>query len=149
MKHEPLFDGSLCCFPKRKFTIELKPDAVPYHCRQLYPVPLSHREILHEELERQVRIGMLAPVGETEWGMPLFAIPKKDGAIRTVDDFRELNKQVIRKKYLLPKIQDIFQRRKNYKFASVLDLTLCYYTYQLEEESTWYCILVTPFGKFH
>ena len=30
---------------------------------------------------------------------------------------------------------------------AILDLTACYYTYQLTEESSWYCVLVTPFGK--
>ena len=145
-QHSKLFSGKLGCYPKCKFKIE--PTAMPYHCDRPYPVPLSHYEVLRKELERQVEIGVLARCYESDWGMPLFAIPKKDGAIRTVDDFRELNKQVVRKKYLLPCIQDIFHRRKNYAFLTVLDLTLGYYTYRLEEESTWYCILVTPFGKF-
>jgi len=32
---------------------------------------------------------------------------------------------------------------------TLLDLTLCFYTYRLDEASSWLCILVTPFGKFH
>ena len=78
----------------------------------------------------------------------MLVVPKKDGAIRTVDDFRELNKHVIRKKYHMPTLQEMFHRRRNYAFVTTLDLTLCYYTYKLDEQSSWYCVLVTPFGKY-
>ena len=30
VKHKQLFDGTLGCYPKRKFAIELKPDTIPY-----------------------------------------------------------------------------------------------------------------------
>ena len=41
-----------------------------------------------------------------------------------------------------------FYQQKGYKYVTLLNLTQCYYTYELDEESTWYCVLVTPFGKF-
>ena len=147
-KHSQLFDGTLGCYPKRKFHIELKEDAVPYHCKAPYPVPSYNLPVLKQELDRQVDLGILEKCQETEWGMPLLVIPKKDGAIRTVDDFRELNRQIKRKQYPLPKIQDIFHRRQGYKFFTKLDLTLCYYNYELDEESSWLCVLVTPLGKY-
>ena len=93
-------------------------------------------------------LDILEPVGETEWGMPMLVIPKKNGAIRTCDDFRELNKWVKRKRYPLPTIKDIFHRRRGYKYMSKIDLTMCYYTYELDDESALYCILVTPLGKY-
>lgn len=143
-----LFDGSLGCYPNRQFKIELKADAVPYHCERPYPVPVSVRQVFKDELDRQCELGILEKVYESEWGMPMMVIPKKDGSIRTVDDFRELNKWVIRRKYPLPRIQDVYHRRKKYEYMTILDLTACYYTYQLTEESSWYCVLVTPFGKY-
>ena len=147
-KYDKLFDGSPGCYPKRTFHIDLMDNAVPYHCKGPYSVPAVNMPVLKQELQAQVNKGILARVGETEWGMPMMVIPKKDGAIRTVDDFRELNKWIKRKSYPLPKIQDIFHRRKGYSYASFLDLTLCYYTYMLDDESSWLCILVTPFGKY-
>ena len=100
------------------------------------------------ELDRQCQQGVLEKVYESEWGMPVMVIPKKDGSIRTVDDFRELNKWVICCKYPLPRIQDVFHCRQQYEYMTILDLTACYYTYQLTGESSWYCVLVTPFGKY-
>jgi hypothetical protein len=65
--------------------------------------------ILKEELDAQCRDNILERVHESEWGMPMMCIPKKDGkTIRTIDDFHELNKQMKRETYPLPKIQDIF-----------------------------------------
>jgi transposase InsO family protein len=143
-----LFSGRLGTYKRRKFHIDLKDDAVPYHVKGPYPVPAINMPVLKQELRKQCDDGILERVGESEWGMPMMVIPKKDGTIRTIDDFRELNKQTKRKVYPLPKIQDIFHRRKGYKYASQLDLTKMYYTFELDEESSWLCILVTPFGKY-
>ena len=148
LKFPKLFDGSLGRYPKRQFHIDLQEDAEPYHCRQPYPCPQANREVYKKELERQCKEGTLEQVYESEWGMPMFVIPKKNGTIRTVDDMRELNRQIKRKQYPLPKIKDIFHRRKGYQFVTILDLTQCYYTYELDEESSWLCVLVTPFGKY-
>jgi len=93
--HDKLFDGTLGCYPNRQFKIELKPDAIPYHCDRPYSVPVSVRQVFKDELDRQCEIGVLEKVYESEWGMPVMVIPKKDGSICTVDDFRELNKLVI------------------------------------------------------
>jgi hypothetical protein len=134
--HQILFDGKLGTYPKRKFHIELKDDAVPYHCKQPYSVAAVNMPVLKKALDRQENMGIIKRVGESEWGMPMMVIPKKDGAIRTIDDFRELNKHAKRKTYSLPKIQDIFHRRKGYKYATKIDLTLCYYTFELDEESS-------------
>jgi len=80
--------------------------------------------------------------------MPMMAIPKKDGTIWTVDDFRELNKWVQQKVYPLPRIQDIFRRRQGYEYFTKIDITGAYYSYELDDESSWLCVLLMPFGKY-
>ena len=89
-KFPKLFDGTLGRCPKRKFHIELEPAAKPCHIKRPCTVPVQNMEVLRHELNRQVEIDVLAQVGETEWGMPMMVMPKKDGAIRTIDNFREL-----------------------------------------------------------
>ena len=42
----------------------------------------------------------------------------------------------------------MIRRHYNWKYVTLIDLTLCYYGYELDEESSWLCVLVTPFGKF-
>jgi hypothetical protein len=51
------------------------------------------------------------------------------------------------KEYPLLRIQDILHQRPGYKFFTKIDLTMCYYTYELDEESADLCVIVTPFGE--
>ena len=53
----------------------------------------------------------------------MLCIPKKDGAIRTVDDMRELNKCVLRRVYPLPRLLDMIRRHHGWNYVTVLDLT--------------------------
>ena len=78
----------------------------------------------------------------------MFIIPKPDGSCRLIADFRELNKVTKQLHYPLPKIQDIFHRRKNFKYVTLLDVSMQFHTFLLDKKSQNYCVIVTPFGKF-
>ena len=76
-KFPKLFDGSLGLYTKRKFHIDLKDDAVPFHVRAPYSVPVQNLPVLKQELDRQCDRGILERCGESKWGMPMMVIPKK------------------------------------------------------------------------
>ena len=78
----------------------------------------------------------------------MFCIYKSDNTARVIADVIELNKVSVAKHYPLPKIQDIFHRRKGYKYVTLLDISMQFHTFKLDEASSWKCIIVTPFGKF-
>mgnify|MGYP000748020042 CR=1 FL=1 len=98
-------------------------------------------------MERQESIGILKRCWETKWGMPGFVRPKKDGTIRTIEDLRELNKCVVRKVYPLFRIQDILHRRQNYVYFTKIGISMQYYTFMLDNESSSYGVIITPMGN--
>jgi hypothetical protein len=101
-----------------------------------------------KELNHLVRIGVLTSQQESEWASLSFIIPKKDGRVRWISKFCQLNKVIRCKQYPLPIIANILHKRSGYKLFTKLDISMQYYMFELDEESQHLCIIITPFGKY-
>ena len=144
---EDLFDGTLGHWKTDPVKIELKEGAKPVNARW-YPVPRINKETFRKELMRLVKIGVLEEVYESPWGTPVFIIPKSNGTVRFLTNFRKVNGQIVRKPYPLPRIADTLQQLEGFKYASAIDLNMGYYTIPLAECSKDITTIVTEFGKF-
>ena len=146
-KYQDLFDGTLGTWKTDPIELELRPEAKPYHAKP-YPVPHSQEKKLKAEIERMCAYGVLRKVNRSEWGFPAFTIPKKDGTLRSIADLRELNKRIKRKPFPIPKIQDMLQKLEGFRYATSLDLNMGYYHIILSPNSSRYCTIVLPWGKY-
>jgi hypothetical protein len=77
-----------------------------------------------------------------------FIIPLKDGRVRWISDLRQLNKVIRLEQYLLPIITDTIREHSWYKFFTKLDISMQYYTLELDKASQDLCTIITPFGKY-
>ena len=146
-KYKKLFSGKLGKYPHQKVHLDVDPNATP-KAQKAFPVPRAHLQVFKEELDRLEEIGVLEKTGPSRWISPTFIIPKKDGRVRWVSDFRALNKVIRRKIYPLPRITDLLNKRFGYKFISKLDISMQYYTFELDDESADKCTIATPFGLY-
>jgi hypothetical protein len=146
-KYEHLFDGTLGHWDTEPVDFELKEGAKPYHAKA-YPIPHIHEQTLRKEIDRLVKLGVLKKCSDSEWASPTFIIPKKNGTVRVVSDFRKLNSLLKRKPFPIPKIQDVLQKLGGFTFATSLDLNMGYYTIRLTPGSSRLCTIIFPWGKY-
>ena len=95
--------------------------------QRYYPVPHLYKETFKKELDRLEKLGVVEKVQQSEWGSPTFIIPKKDGRVRFLTDFRRLNLMLKRKPYPLPRISDTLQQLEGFTYATSLDMNMGYY----------------------
>ena len=144
---ESLFEGKLGLWDTPPITLELEEGAKPFHARA-YPIPHIHEATTRKEVERLCREGVLERDSDSQWAAPTFIIPKKEGTVRFVTDFRQLNKALKRKPYPIPNIQDILQKLGGFTYATALDLNMGYYNIRLDPYAASLCTLVLPWGKY-
>ena len=125
------------------YHIELKPNVTLYHARA-FPIPRIHEQTLRNEVQRLCELGILTRINHSEWGAPTFIIPKKDGLVRFISDFRGLNKCIKRKPYPIPQIQDLLLKLEGFKYTTSLDLSHI----KLSPRSRKLCTIVLPWGKY-
>jgi predicted aspartyl protease len=100
-EYEELFDGTLGVWTGSEVQLDMKPDIKPYHARA-FPIPRVHVETLKMEVQRLCDRGVLKRVNRSEWAAPTFIIPKKDGSVRFICDFRDLTKRIRRTPLSIP-----------------------------------------------
>ena len=121
IKYESLFDGALGEWKTSPVHLELKEGATPYYGKP-YPVPRSQELKVKQEVERMIKYKVLRKISDSEWGMPAFIIPKKDGiTVRSIADLQELNKRIKRKPFPIPKIQDLLLKLENFQFGTCIN----------------------------
>ncbi len=148
LKFEELFDGTLGDWKLPPVSFELKKGAKPYHGRP-YSILKIHKATLMKESNLLLSMGVLKWQQLLQWAVPSFIIPKKDHTLSTISDFRELNKNRVRKPYPIPNISTTLQELEGFMYATTLDLNMGYHTIRLDPATAKMCTIIYPRGKYY
>ena len=103
-----------------EFLIEILPGTWPISKRP-YKMPTKDLEEIKKQIKELLDKGYIRP-SSSPWGSPVLLVEKKDGSLRMVVDYRGLNEVIIKNKYPLPMINDLFDQLQGAKLFSKIDL---------------------------
>ncbi len=98
------------------------------------PYQMSHEKLkeLKIQLEKLFMKGYIKP-SKSPYGALILFVHKKDGTLRMCVDYRAFNKAMVKNRYPLPHIHDLFDRLSGAKVFSRIDLRSGYYQIQIAE----------------
>lgn len=134
-KYPSVFEKSDSPIKGFKAHLTLKDNVSPIFLKA-YSVPYAMLPLVEAKLDEFVKLGKANPVTVSNWASPAMPIPKKNGSIRFVVDFkRTLNLCLRTDVYPIPKPEDIFASMANGQYFCVLDLEDAYTQLEIDEVS--------------
>ena len=112
-----------------------------------YAMMLKEEEALNQWLDEQLKVGLIVE-SKSRHAAPCFYIPKKDGSLRLVQDYRKLNQVTIKDKTPLPLIGEVIDKLKEAKYFNKLDLIWGYNNVWIKEGDEWKAAFLTNKGLF-
>ncbi|XP_030596890.1 uncharacterized protein K02A2.6-like isoform X2 [Archocentrus centrarchus] len=130
------------------YKIVLKENAKPIvHAARRVPVPLKDK--LKKELDKMTTLGVIRKVEEpTDWVNSMVCAKKKNGELRICMDPKDLNENIKREHYQIPKREEITSEMTGARYFTKLDASQGFWQLKLDESSTKYCTFNTPFGRY-
>ena len=86
-----------------------------------YTMTLKKEEALNQWLDEQLKARLIVE-SKSRYVASCFYIPKKDGSLQLIQNYRKLNQVTIKDKIPLPLIGEIIDRLKEAKYFNKLDL---------------------------
>ncbi|GJZ49029.1 putative reverse transcriptase domain-containing protein [Tanacetum coccineum] len=96
----------------------------------LAPSKMKELSKLLQELSEK---GFIRP-SSSPWGAPVLFVKRKDGSFRMCIDYCELNKLTVKNRYLLSRIDDLFDQLQGFSIYSKIDLRSGYHQLRVREQ---------------
>ena len=112
-----------------------------------YAMTLKEEKVLNQWLDKQLKAGLIVE-SKSRYAAPCFYIPKKDGSLQLVQDYRKLNQVTIKDKTPLSLIGEVIDKLKKAKYFNKLDLIWGYNNVWIKEGDEWKAAFLTNKGLF-
>jgi len=112
-----------------------------------YAITLKEEKALNQWLDEQLKAGLIVE-SKSRYAVSCFYIPKKDGSLRLVQDYRKLNQVTIKNKTPLPLIGEVINKLKEARYFNKLDLIWGYNNVRIKEGNEWKAAFLTNKGLF-
>ena len=100
-------------------------------------------ENVKNEIERLVLLGVPEVANNSQRGAPYFSQPKpKSNQVCFLSDFRNLNRKLEQKPYLMPKTNEMLLKLEDFYYTTSLDLNIGYYLIRLSKKSMNLCTII-------
>src|SRR5271170_3411715 len=126
--------------------IDILPGEEPKNFR-IYHMSPKELESLKPYIEELEAKGYLRK-SESKAGAPMFFVPKKDGTLRPVVDYRDLNKKTRKDKYPIPLPAQLVDQLQGMKYFTKLDLRNGYNLIRIREGDEWKTAFNCRYGKY-
>lgn len=105
----------------------------------------------YAEAQRQIELLLQKQYIEAStspYGAPILFVRKKEGGLRMVVDYRELNRLTVKNKYPMPRIDDTLDQLSGATVFTSLDLTSGYHQIRISDADAPKTAFRTPFGLY-
>ena len=147
---DELKDTPINCSP---FKIEMKEHAIARKFLAARKVPLHYEEEAKAFIDKMLSDGVIKRQEQpSKWVSPAFFVPKPNGKLRLVVDFKAsgLNNAIKRRVHPFPSASDIMKSiRPDSKWFLKCDAVQGYHQVPLDEESQALTTFILPFGVFY
>ena len=123
-------------------TIPLEDGARPVF-RPIYRLSPAERDEVQRQITDLLERGWINP-SKSPYGSPILFVQKKDGSLRMCVDYRALNKQTVKNRYAMPRIDDLMDQLRGSKFFTKIDLAQGYHQIRITERDTEKTVSQTP-----
>jgi Reverse transcriptase (RNA-dependent DNA polymerase) len=112
-----------------------------------YLLTRPEMEAAKKFLDENQALGYIEPTN-SPYSSPFFFIKKKDGTLRPVQDYREINKWTIRDVYPISQITHILKQLQGKTLFTALDIRWGYNNIQIKPEDRHKAAFQTPYGLY-
>jgi hypothetical protein len=138
--HKKVFlEKEAACFPPPRpwdHKIKLTTDTPETINGKIYPIPQWLTQELDKWTDNMLERGFIS-ISSSNYGSPTFTVTKKDGTQQIVQDFRELNKHMVKDMTPLPDIKQAIEGLGDKVLFTKFDICKGYNNIQIVPEDCW------------